>query len=342
MDEQDIIAILRAHVARSQSDDLGEASDQTYVQSSRVDASKLDHLSAELWKLRNGVGQLNPRAAGLLNRALQAFKKLVQRSLSWYTRSLHQYHDGVNQALEYHARAIASLQQQVLHLGGGIPEILQETLRTERRATQEQQAPYAQLFRGLSPVLDLGCGRGEFLELLKEQGISAYGVDSDRLACEEARRKFLNVVEGNLFDHLAQVPDRSLGGIFCSRVVEYIPEYLQTELIELSAAKLKPGGLLVIETMNPDSDLPFGRTSHIDPSHLRALYPEVLKSMVESHGFDDCRISVLAPQQVCLVAAGNASASAQANSNGNGNELLAPAALSRAPAYAAIATRSNF
>lgn len=337
MDEQDILAALREHVVRSQSGDLSEGNAQGYVQPSRVDLSKLDHLSRELWRLRNGVGQLNPRKPGIPNRAIQAFKKLVQRSLSWYTRSLHQYDDGVNQALEYHARAIASLQQQVLHLGGGIPELLQETLRTERRATQEQQAPYAQLFRGLSPILDLGCGRGEFLELLKAQGISAYGVDSDHLACEEGRRKFLNVVEGNLFDHLAQVPDRSLGGIFCSRLVEYLPEHLQPELVELSAGKLKPGGLLVIETINPDSDLPFGRTAHIDPSHLRAIYPEVLKSMIESHGFEHCRISVLAPQQVCMAAAGNAPASAQANDSGN--ELISPAALSRAPAYAAIATR---
>ena len=332
MDEQDILAVLRAHVARSQSGDVSETSANGYVQPFRVDVSKLDHLSTDLWRLRNGVGQLNPRNAGILNRALQEFKKFLQRSLSWYTRSLHQYHDGVNQALEYHARAIASLQQQVLHLGGGIPEILQETLRTERRATQEQQAPYAQLFRGLSPVLDLGCGRGEFLEVLKEQEISAYGVDSDHLACEEARRKFLSVVEANLFDHLAQVTDRSLGGIFCSRVIEYLPEHLQPQLLALSAAKLKPGGLLVIETINPDSDLPFGRTSHIDPSHLRAIYPEVLKSMVESHGFEDCRISVLAPQQVCLAAAGNAPSSSQA-------DVISPAALSQASAYAAIARR---
>ncbi len=337
MDEQEILAVLRAHVARSQSNGESGDSAQADVQTSRVDLSKLNHLSAELWKLRNGVGQLNPRNPGIVNRAAQAFKKFVQRSLSWHTRSLHQYHDGVNQALEYHARAITSLQQQILQLGGGLPEILQETLRTERRATQEQQAPYAQLFRGLSPVLDLGCGRGEFLELLKEEGISAYGVDSDRLACEEARREFLNVVEGNLFDHLSQVPDRSLGGIFCSRVVEYLPAHLQAELISLSAGKLKPDGLLVIETINPDSDFPFGRTAHIDPSHLRAIYPEILKSMIESNGFDECRICVLAPQPVCLVAAGDGSGAPPAKESGR--EALASAALGRSPAYAAIASR---
>jgi 2-polyprenyl-3-methyl-5-hydroxy-6-metoxy-1,4-benzoquinol methylase len=248
---------------------------------------------------------------------------------------LTRYHDGVNKTFEYHAQAIASLQQQVFHLGGGLPEMLQETLRTARMATQEQQAPYAQLFRGLSPVLDLGCGRGEFLELLKQEGVSAYGVDSDHLACEEARRSLLNVQEGDLFEHLAHLPERSLGGIFCSRVIEYLPAHRQGELLSLCAGKLKPGGLLVIETINPDSDRPFGRTSHIDPSHSRALYPELLKSMIESNAFEDCRICVLAPQ-VCLVAAGDGSNLPQQSTDGG---PLVPADLSRAPAYAAIARR---
>src|SRR5271165_5623305 len=183
MDEQEILAVIREHVARSQhngssSHSLASAEAQEF----RIDVSTLNHLAAQLWRLRNGVGQLNPRKPGIVNRAVQAFKKLIQRSLSWYTRSLNQYHDGVNEAIDFHAQAIAALQQQFSRVGGGLPEMLQETLRTARRATQEQQAPYAELFRGLSPVLDLGCGRGDFLELLKEKGISAYGIDSDHVA----------------------------------------------------------------------------------------------------------------------------------------------------------------
>lgn len=338
MDEQEILAVLREHVARSQSNgSKGQPSASTSLHPDRVDQSQLDHASAELWRLRNRVGELNPRHAGFLNRAAQAFKKAVQRSLSWHTRSLHEYHDVVNQAIECHARAITSLQQQILQLGGGLPELLQEALWTERRATQEQQAPYAQLFHDLSPVLDLGCGRGDFLELLQKEEVSAYGVDSDHRACEEARQKFLKVVEGDLFEHLAQVPDRSLGGIFCARVLEYLPTHLQAKLVSSSAAKLKPGGLLVIETINPDSDVPFGRTSHVDPSHLRAIYPEVLQSIVESSGFEHCRICVLAPQQVCVIAGPDSSASSHDN-DGTG-ERVSSAGLSRAPAYAAIARR---
>lgn len=338
MDEQEILAVLRAHVARSQNNgSSGDESDSAPAPPARVDFGELDHLNADLWRLRNGVGQLNPRGAGVVNRAAQAFKRLVQRSLSWHTRSLHEYHDGVNKAMEFHARALASLQRQVLQLGGGLPEVLQEALRTARRATQEQLAPYAPLFRELSPVLDLGCGRGEFLELLRREGVSGYGVDSDHLACQEAQRNSLKVVEADLFEHLAQLPNRSLGGIFAARVVEYLPPNRQVEMVSLCASKLKPGGLLVLETVNPDSDFPFGRTSHIDPSHTRALYPEVLKAMVESNGFGGCTLSVLAPQRAYVHTSSNGGEPSAASPGTAAAVASVP--LSRAPAYAAIARR---
>lgn len=336
MDEQEILAALREHVARSQNGPAllggGDARLHTY----RVDVPRLEQASAELWQLHGSVGRLNPRNTGLVNRVVQALKRSLQRSLSWYTRSLLDYQDGVNRTMENHAAAIASLQQQILDLGGGLPEVLQETLRTARRATQEQLAPYAQMFRGRSPVLELGCGRGEFLELLKEEGVSASGVDSDHLACEEARRLFLSVIEEDLFDYLTQVAERSLGGIFSSRVIEYLPQHLQAELVVLCARKLQSGGLLVIETLNPDSDFPFGRNSHVDPSHLRALYPAVLKSLIESNGFDECSIQVLAAQPVCLVGAGGGSITSAKDGSGNG---MPSRGLLRAPAYAAIAHR---
>ncbi len=335
MDEQEIVAVLREHVARSQN--AGSSGGGTsHGEPSRVDVPKLDYLSVELWRLGSGVGQLNPRNAGFLNRAVQAFKKFIQRSLSWYTRSLQNYHHAVNQTLEFHARSIAVLQEQILQEGGGLPEFLQDTLRSERRATQEQQAPYADLFRGLQPVLDLGCGRGEFLEVLDAKGISAYGIDSDPLACEEVRRKSLTVIEGDLFDTLEQVPLRSLGGIFCSRVLEYLPSHLQADLIASAAAKLKPGGLLVIETLNPGSDTPFGRNSHIDPTHLRAIYPEVLKSLVESTGLEG-KICVLAPQEVFV--GGSDERHIPSKSQTYSCDLVSSKSMLRAPSYAVLATR---
>jgi SAM-dependent methyltransferase len=339
MDEQEILSTLRAHVAHARSmGSNGHGDHRLPGQTARVDTAKLQQLAADMWRLKNGVGQLNPRNPGALNRAVQAFKKFLQRSLSWYTRSLNDYHDSVGHAIDYHVHAIAALQEQIAHLGGGLPEALEETLRAAQFAAQEHQAPYAQLFRGLSPVLDLGCGRGNFLEVLKREGIAAYGVDSDRFACEAARKRLLQVIHGDVLEHLRRLPDRSLGGIFSSRLLEYLPSHLQLELVTLCAAKLKPGGVLVMETTNPDSDTPFGRSSHIDPTHLRALYPEVLKLMLESNGFQDCRICVLAPQEI-WVGTGDAPASDESVPSNSVLPVVADLSLSRAPTYTAVAKR---
>lgn len=317
MDEQEILSKLKAHVARHQSFSPDEQRPaQVHANISNIDLSHLSRLSAEVWAAREGVGQLNPRNRGLLNQVAQTFKKALQRSLSWYTRSLQTFNFKVARAIEEQGTAInsverwlARLESELLKLQSEIPaaierssstkasenEVLQESLRAAELAVQEQQSPYVELFRGLSPVVDLGCGRGEFLELLKENGVLAHGVDSDRSACEAARRKLLKVVEADVFEHLRQLSDRSLGGVFSARVIEYLSAHQQVKLISLLSEKMKPGGVVVIETMNPESTLGFGRNSRLDPTHVRAIHPELLKSILESNGFADVKICSLAP-----------------------------------------------
>jgi 2-polyprenyl-3-methyl-5-hydroxy-6-metoxy-1,4-benzoquinol methylase len=360
MNEQEILSKLKAHVARHQSFSPDEQRPvQPRSDVSSIDLSNLSRISAEVWATRETVGQLNPRNPGVLNELAQAFKKVVQRSLSWYTRSLQGFHLKVAQAIEEQGSAINSVERSLARLDvelrkalselseaiershGSRDEVIQESMRTAELAIQEQQSPYVDLFRGLSQVVDVGCGRGEFLELLKENGILAHGVDSDHSACEAARRKFLKVVEEDLFDHLQQLPDRSLGGAFSARVIEYLPAYLQTELISLLSKKIRPGGLVVIETINPESRVGFGRNSRLDPTHLQAVHPELLKSLLESNCFADVKI--------CSVAAVESLPAPASNSGGFSDHRevrrqLQPSASATAPtsvqAYAAVARRT--
>ncbi len=332
MEEQEILEVLKTHVERSQkSFGLNECGEPPCF-----DRSRMDSLTAEVWNASNAVGQLNPRNRGLLNEAIQALKKVLQRSLNWYTRSFQAFNSNVARAIEEHGHAIIAIQDQLEALQAS--GTTQEAVRAMEQTTQELQYPYVQLFCGRSPVLDIGCGRGEFLEMLKQSGIEAYGVDSDRVACAVSRRKLLKVVHGDLFEHLRQLPERSLGGIFAARVMEYLPSHQQLELVALCSTRLRPGGVIVIETINPDSDFPFGRNCRVDPSHLRPIYPEILKSMLDSNGFRDSRICVLAPRVTSLsdfaemdVLSGNGSSHA---------DVFAPtAAISGSPAYTAIAWR---
>lgn len=297
---------------------IGEGEDSSQDQEISAEketeeSSAIAELSAQVWAARQEVGRLNPRHPGLVNNLVQFSKKSMRRSLGWYTRSIQGFNEQVAKAIEEQGKAIISIQQVLGRMENDLLKLqedaAQQPIRTAELAVQEQLLPYAEFFRGLSPVVDLGCGRGEFLEILRQQGTAGYGVDSDPYACEIARRKLLKIVEEDMLEHLRQLPDRSLGGVFSARVMEYLPAHLQAEFLALCSSKLKPGGVVVIETTNPGSRQGFGRISCLDPTHLRPIPPELIKSVLESADIRDVRISILAPVEASLapVAAGEAS-----------------------------------
>ncbi len=330
MEEQEVLSTLKAHVASYQAGSLNEAGAKT-----SIDPRVVEELSAAVWNSNNAVGQLNPRSPGLLNEVIQSFKKVLQRSLGWYTRPLQVFHRNVARAIEQHGQAINSIQRQLLALPTTVA--LNEAFEAAGLATQEQQSPYVQLFHGASPVVDLGCGRGEFLELLKNSGIDSYGVDSDPAACEAVRQKHLTIIHVDFFQHLQGLPERSLGGVFAARVIEYLPSHLQATFVGLCSSRLKPGGRIVIETLNPDSNSPFGRNWRLDPSHLHPIYPELLRSILESNGFREAQICVLAPH---VVSATNTGEGLAYSGNGRASEIAIPPGVTGAPAYAATGTRT--
>ena len=144
------------------------------------------------------------------------------------------------------------------------------------------------------------------------------------------------VLQADLFDHLRQLPERSLGGVFSARVIEYLPSDLRLELISLCAKRLKPDGLIIIETINPESDFPFGRNSRIDPTHLRPVYPEIMKSILDSSGFRKPRICVLAPRVADVVNVAD-TVGILADAEAGVDALAVATGVSGAQAYAAIA-----
>lgn len=152
MEEQEVLSTLRAHVASYQSRSSNESGTKA-----SIDPRVVEELSAEVWNSSNAVGKLNPRSPGLLNELIQSLKKVLQRSLGWYTRPLQVFHRNVAQAIDLHGQAINSIQRQLLDLPTAVA--LNEAFESARLATQEQQSPYIRFFHGLSPVVDLGCGR---------------------------------------------------------------------------------------------------------------------------------------------------------------------------------------
>lgn len=167
--------------------------------------------------------------------------------------------------------------------------------RGSREAVRDQLARYLPYFEPGAPVLDLGCGRGEFLALLAEKDVEAFGIDANGQMAAVCRDKGLHCVEGDLLDELAAVEDGTLGGIFSSQVVEHLtPAYL-SRLLSLGYDKLKAGGTVVLETVNPTSVFALVQIFYLDLSHHKPLHPEALRYLVESAGFAETEILTSAP-----------------------------------------------
>ncbi|HEV2921718.1 MAG TPA: class I SAM-dependent methyltransferase, partial [Actinomycetota bacterium] len=145
------------------------------------------------------------------------------------------------------------------------------------------------------PVVDIGCGRAELVELLARRGVEAIGVDTDPSMVAEARDRGLDVrqVDGSSF--LRDREPGSLGAIIATHLVEHLEFPDLVELLELAASRLRPGGVFIAETPNPTSLVVLGNSYILDPTHLRPLHPSLLTFLCEGAGFRDIRLRFHAP-----------------------------------------------
>lgn len=172
----------------------------------------------------------------------------------------------------------------------------EDRFRGTEELIQARQAVHADRFLEVGgPVVDLGCGRGEMLELLRERGIEAVGVDAAAEMVALCESKGLHAEHDDLFAWLAARPFRSLGGILCSHVVEHLWPADHLRFARLCAAALRPGGLLIVETPNPKSLIAGAVNFSCDPTHLRPVFPETLQFMLEAAGFENVEIEYLSP-----------------------------------------------
>ena len=154
---------------------------------------------------------------------------------------------------------------------------------------------YLPRFEGRSDILEIGCGRGEFLELLREQGISARGLDVNDAMVQETRARGLDAVRADALEYLLATPDSSLGGIFAAQVVEHLPPEYLGRLIEVAGHKVRPGGVIVLETINPTCWVAFFESYIRDLTHAKPIHPETLQFLVRASGFRQVTIEFKAP-----------------------------------------------
>ena len=164
--------------------------------------------------------------------------------------------------------------------------LFEHKFRGSREYIKNLQRRYLDVFKSVSYVLDIGCGRGEFLELLLENGISAKGIDISSDFVDLCLENNLPVEKIDMFAFLEKAPDNSIGGIFCSQVVEHLTPQDMILFIKLAHQKLESGAPLVIETINPKNLVAVSNWFYMDLSHVRPVHPETLSFILEQECFN--------------------------------------------------------
>jgi 2-polyprenyl-3-methyl-5-hydroxy-6-metoxy-1,4-benzoquinol methylase len=170
-----------------------------------------------------------------------------------------------------------------------------ERFRGSETSVKERQQMYAQRFRGAANILDIGCGRGEMLEVFREADIPAHGIDLNDDSIAICLNKGLAAERADLFAYFASLQDSTLGGVVCCQVAEHLPADRLPELIRLAHSKLRVGSILAIETPNPQCLAIFATHFYLDPTHRHPIPSALLSFYLEEAGFGRIEVERLYP-----------------------------------------------
>ncbi len=171
----------------------------------------------------------------------------------------------------------------------------EDRFRGAESEIRARQADYVSHFAGQANVLDIGCGRGEFLDLLRASGVSAKGLDLNPEMIEVCRSRGLDATGGDALSYLQGLPDDSLGGLIAIQVVEHLqPAYL-TSMLNTAFFKLRPGARLILETINPSCWVAFFESFIRDLTHVKPLHPDTLQYLLQANGFTNVEIVYRSP-----------------------------------------------
>jgi O-antigen chain-terminating methyltransferase len=170
-----------------------------------------------------------------------------------------------------------------------------ERFRGSENYVKSGQKFYLPYFAGHKDVLDIGCGRGEFLDLMREAGVPARGIDLSAESVDRCRQKGFQAEVADLFAYLDGLADASLDGIFSAQVVEHLPPNRLPEMIRLAAQKLARGGVIAIETPNPQCLAIFATHFYLDPTHRRPIPHALLSFYMEEYGIGRIEVHPRSP-----------------------------------------------
>jgi SAM-dependent methyltransferase len=233
---------------------------------------------------------------GVAGRAIFVVKRLLRRLLAPFVLEPQtQFNQAVVAALAEQREVLGTLAAFVDSRDSAAPELaggrqidylaFEERFRGTSETIESRQAEYLDYFFDRGEVLDIGCGRGEFLALLNERRIPARGVDLDEDMIARCREQGLVADCADAIDFLEAQPDGHFGGVFASQVVEHLSTDYLVALLDAIARKTTSQAVLILETLNPESLPVLTRWFWLDPTHVRLVHPETLQYFIEQAGF---------------------------------------------------------
>jgi SAM-dependent methyltransferase len=251
--------------------------------------NSLEHLQGALVDLRNSLDTAS--------RAWRDQTEAIRREIMFQQRRLSRISEmgGTSAACR---EAMGAVRDQRLD---SLYEAFEDRYRGTRADIKQRLVTYLDRLK-LSgagqtdaPIVDVGCGRGEWLELLRENGLTAYGIDVNIMMVERSVSLGLDARHADLVTHLRSLDDRSRSALTAFHVVEHLQFETLVDFLDEALRVLVPGGMLILETPNPENMRVGATTFYNDPTHRNPIPPEPLRFIVEHRGFSDVEIVRLHP-----------------------------------------------
>jgi len=268
-------------------------------------STKADALSARIQKAEALLGRFED-----LERGISGVQRQVvdhRRDIADQQRRLGILLDELRQRAQSpvdSATDAAAIAREQDHLLDAFYVSFEDRFRGAREDIKRRVAVYLDVVRSAragtadAPVVDLACGRGEWLEVLRDGGLEAKGVDLNRVMIAECRQRGLQVTEADLLAYLRALPDHSAGTITGFHIIEHLPFEQVVAVLDESLRVIRAGGLVIFETPNPENILVGSCNFYLDPTHRNPLPPEVMRFALEARGYSEVRVQRLHPLDI--------------------------------------------
>ncbi|HWT02216.1 MAG TPA: methyltransferase domain-containing protein [Pyrinomonadaceae bacterium] len=307
------LTAVREHVEQSAAELTRQMGERAETLSRRVDESE----AAFARRVEESAAELARQLEERVRRLLDSHKELTEQ-VDEQARQFLEQHRRTRDELAAQERRLTWLLEKARETASSAPDqsLALALANEEERLLDHLYASFEDQFRGsreevtsrlrvylpvldgagvTGDVLDIGCGRGEWLELLKSEGIVAHGVDLNRVFIEQCRRRGLDVVEEDALVYLRGLPDRSLSVVTSFHLVEHLPFGTLIKMLDESVRALKPGGLLILETPNPENFMVGSCNFYADPTHRNPIPSPTLKFLLEARGLERVEVMKLRP-----------------------------------------------